>query len=160
MTVDQGSFDKTVRPNSLPDPSAYALPFIYLNQPLGGQLNSMTFDWYDDDQSLTLGSATVQAYTLTFDYFAYHTANDTSTTIPVPMQYYALLPAYEKALRALATDYAVKLQKYKVGGRYGIDVDDSSITKSLQAEADTYGEKFRKELILRPYATSGGGDDD
>lgn|GEM_PF-5644537 len=160
MIVDQESFDRSIRPSPLPDPSAYALPYVYLNQPLGGQLNSMRFDWYNDDQTLTLGSAPVMAYTLTFNYFAYHTVDTSGTTIPVPSQYYALLPAYEKALRALATDYAVKLQKYKVGGRYGIDVDDSQIAKVLQVEADTYGEKFRKEIILRPYATSGGGDDD
>ena len=144
-------------PSPFPDPSEYVLPMVYVNHPLGSQVSTMQFNWYDDDQMLILGSAPFQAYMLTFDYFAFHTVDGTGTTIPVQSQFKALLPAYEKALQALATDCAVKLQKYKVGGRYGIEVDDSKVSEELQKEADKYREQFRKDVVLRAYGTSGGG---
>jgi hypothetical protein len=159
MFVDYESFENAMMPTPLPEPSVYALPFIYVNRPLGNQVNTMQFNWYDDDQQLVLNSAPFQPYTLTFDYYAYHTVDDTSCTIPKQLQFKALLPAYEKALRAIATDYSVKLQKYKIGGRGGIEIDDSKIAESLLKQADDYRDQYRKEIVLRPYGTSGGNDD-
>lgn len=159
MTVDNESFRKAITPQPLPDPSVYALPFIYVNQPLGVQVSTMDFNWYDDDQTLITDAAPFQNYTLTFDYYAFHTVDSNKTTIAMQFQYYAVLPACEKALRALATDYSVKLQKYKVGSRGGIEIDDSKIADQLLAQADDYREQFRKEIILRPYGTAGGDDD-
>ncbi|MHB1651664.1 MAG: phage adaptor protein [Desulfitobacteriaceae bacterium] len=158
MTVDSGSFQQACQPAPLPDPDVYALPFIYTAQPLGVQLNTINFRWYDDDQQLTLGSDPLQTFVLTFDYYAYHTADSTGSTVPAPMLYYALLPAAENALRAIATDYAAKLQKYKVGGRTGMEIDDSKITDNLLNEALSYRTIFEKEVIFKPYATSGGDD--
>ncbi len=158
ITVDNVSFDKAIMPAPLPDPDVYALPFVYTSQPLGVQLNTMAFNWYDDDRLLVLGSAPLAAYALAFDYYAYHTVDETGTTVPLYMQHYALLPAAEHALRAMATDYSVKLQKYKIGGRYGVEVDDSKIAESLLKQADSYAEQFRQDVILRPYMTSGGGE--
>lgn len=158
IRVDSESFENATLPNSLPDPSVYALPFIYVSHPLGTQLNTMRFNWYDDDQQLILASAPFQSYTLTFDYYAYHTVDESGTTIPKQYQYKALLTAYEKALRAIATDYAVKLQKYKIGGKGGIEIDDSKIAENLLKQADEYRDQYRKEIILRPYGSSGGND--
>jgi len=155
---DEASFQKAIQPTPLPSPLAYALPFVYVNEPLGVQVDTMTFDWYDDQQQLVLGTAPFQVYTLTFDYYAYHTVDDTGTTIPAHMQYYALLPAYKKALRALATDDGAKLQKYRVGGRYGVEVDNTQIAKLLQAEADAFDKEFLREIVQRPYGTHGGED--
>jgi len=157
--VDDESFENATMPAPLPSPSVYALPFIYVNQPLGTQINTMQFNWYDDDQQLILASAPFQPYALTFDYYAYHTVDNISCTIPKQFQFKALLPAYEKALRAIATDYSVKLQKYKIGGRGGIEIDDSKISDSLLKQADDYREQYRKEIVLRPYGSSGGNDD-
>jgi hypothetical protein len=130
-TVDVETFEKAIHPASLPSPMAYALPFIYVNQHLGEQVNTMEFNWYDDNQQLILGSAPFQPYSLTFNYYAYHSVDSNGTTIPKLFQYKALLPAYEKALRAIATDYTVKLQKYKIGGKSGIEIDDSKIADGL-----------------------------
>jgi len=158
ITVDSGSFQEACQPAPLPDPDVYALPFVYTSQPLGVQLSTINFRWYDDDQQLTLSSDPLQPYTLTFDYYAYHTADTSGSTVPAPLLYYALLPAAENALRAIATDYAAKLQKYKVGGKAGFEVDDSKITENLLKEAESYRTIFEKEIILKAYATSGGDD--
>lgn len=159
ITVDNGSFKKAIQPSPLPDPTAYALPFVYVNHPLGTQLNTMAFNWYDDDKQLILGSSPFQEYTLTFDYYACHTADESSISVPKMYWSKALLLACEKALRAIATDTTVKLQKYKIGGRNGIEIDDSKVVENLLKEADAYRDMFKQEVILKAYATSGDGED-
>jgi len=160
ITKDAESFQAACQPPPLPDINEYALPFVYTLQPLGIQASTMNFKWYDDDQEVRLTSDPRQIMALTFDYYAHHTADETGSTIPNPMIYLALLPAAENALRAIATDYAVKLQKYKigVGGKSGIEVDDSKIADNLLREAESYRAIFEKEIIFKPYATSGGSD--
>ncbi len=157
-TVDNVSFDKAIAPAPPINWAAYCLPYVYVNEPLGIQENKMAFHWYDSDLTLILGAAPIGQYTLTFDYFAYHQCDDTGCSVPVYEQHYALLPAAEHALRALATDQAVKLQKYKMGGRYGLDIDDSDIAKNLITLADSYADQFTKEVVQRSYGTSGGGE--
>lgn len=158
ITADIGSFQRALQPPPLPDPDIYALPFVYAIQPLGVQTSTINFSWYDDDQTMSVDSNPLSAYTLNFDYFALHAADATTCTIPDQMIYYALLPAAENALRAIATDYAVKLQKYKVGGRAGMEIDDSKISENLLSEAEKYRALFEKEIIFKPYGTSGGDD--
>lgn len=159
-TVDNVSFNKVIAPAPLPNWTAYALPFIEIDQSLGVQANKMDFRWYDSDIMLILGAAPLGQYTLTFDYFAYHQCDSSGCSVPIYEQHYALLPAAEHALRALATDQSVKLQKYKMGGRYGLDIDDTAIAKNLIALADSYADQFTKEVVQRPYGTSGGGEQD
>ena len=160
MTVDIESFERAITPQPLPDISAYVLPFIYVNHPLGTQLNTMKFSWYNDNQQLILASEPFTSYTLTFNYYAYHSVDSVGTTIPMQFQYKALLSAYEKALRAIATDYTVKLQKYKIGGTKGIEIDDSKIADGLLKQADDYRNQYRTEIVLRPYGSSGGNDNE
>ena len=159
-TVDNVSFNKAIAPAPPINWAAYCLPYVYLNEPLGIQENRMAFNWYDSDQALILGAAPLGKYTLTFDYFAYHQCDATGCSVPVYEQHYALLPACEHALRALATDQSVKLQKYRMGGRYGLEIDDTQIVKSLIALADSYAAQFQSDVVQRPYGASGGGEQD
>jgi hypothetical protein len=158
ITVDQTTFRQAVRPTRIPDLLQYQLPYVEVTEPLAQQENSMNFRWYDDSQILIVSAPPLAAYTLTFDYYANHQVDASGSTIPKKFEYAALLPAYEKALRAIATDYAVKLQRYKIGGRLGIEIDNHMIAENLQKQADQYRDEFRREVVLRPSGCMGGDD--
>jgi hypothetical protein len=158
ITVDQTTFRAAVHPTRIPDLLQYQLPYVEVTAPLAQQENNMNFNWYDESQLLTVGASPLANYTLTFDYYAYHQVDVNGSTVPKRYEYTALLLACEKALRAIATDYAVKLQKYKIGGRMGIDVDNSKIAEHLQKQADQYRDEFRREVVLRPAGCMGGDD--
>lgn len=158
ITVDQASFDSVTTPSPTPNLVSYMLPYVPMNTTIAQQANTMKFSWYDETQLLVLTSSPISDYTLSFDYYAYHQVDVNGSTIPRRYEYAALLPACEKALRAIATDYAVKLQRYKIGGRMGIDVDNSKIAEHLQKQADQYRDEFRREVVLRPCGGMGGDD--
>jgi len=160
MSADIESFNKTINPDPVPDLSLYALPWVQPNLTLNMQLNKIGYLWYDDAWKMVLKSAiTTQAsVNLVFDYNAYHIANDSETTIPLWKQDYVIYKSAELALRVLATEKGVALQKYRVGSKLGMEIDDSKIAENLLNQAEKYEEQFRKEVILRPFATSGGDD--
>ena len=158
ISVDQPTFQAAISPQPAPDLSVYALPFIQVSQPMGSQASTMKFNWYDDSQLLVLSTAPLAAYSLQFDYYASHSIGTSGSSLPRQWEYVALLPACEKALMAIATDQAVKLQKYKIHN--AVDVDNTKIAEHLIKLADGWRDEFRKQVILRPYGAQGAGEQD
>lgn len=116
-----------------------------------GPVDSSThwYTFYDDLQQLVFGAPPAADRVITFDYLAVHSPS----TLPPQWVEVALAPAYERALRALATDQAVKLQLYKIAN--GIEVDNRVIAKHLLAQADAWKERWREEVVMRPFGTVG-----
>ncbi len=152
LSADLEAFNAAVRPGDVPDPMEYALPYVRVSAPLGSQQNTLEFSWYDDLQQVVLSTAPLADYSLAFAYYALHQPS----TVPLQWLDVALAPACERALRAIATDQAVKLQHYKIA--YGIEVDNRKIAEHLLNQADGWRERFRKEVVLRPYGCMGGDD--
>lgn len=152
IKADLPSFRRATEPRCFPDTVEYMLPNIQISAPNNVTQSAMRYDFYDDQRQLILSAAPVADTTLTFDYFAIHTA----ATIPSLWVEAALLPACEKALRAIAVDQAVKLQKYKVANQ--IEIDNSKISLHLQTQADGYRDRFRQEIVNRPIGSMGEND--
>ena len=66
------------------------------------------------------------------------------------------MTAYERALRALATDQGVKIQQYRISR--DLEVDNKKIADHLLNQADAWRERFRKEVVLRPFGVIGAND--
>lgn len=160
ITVDSESFARALHPSPVQDLNIYALPWVPTSIPMNVQLDQYGYEWYDESLKLVFKSAITiqQSITISFDYEAYHIANGTGTTIPRIQQDYVIIKAAEFALRALATEKGVALQRYKIGSKLGTEIDDSKVAEHLLKQAEGYEEQFRNEIIMRPYFTSGGDD--
>lgn len=158
IEVDQTSFKKATQPSRIPDLVQYQLPYVVVTEPLAQQQTTMHFIWYDDSQIMRVNNPPLANYVLNFNYYAYHQVDTVGSTIPRKWEYTSLLPAYEKALRAIATDWGVKLQKYRIGGRLGIEIDNHTIAENLERQADQYRDEFQREVVLRPAAAMGMDD--
>jgi len=137
----------------------YSLPSDWMAMDFTSISAPLEITWYDDSQIAVISNKPQANYTLNFNYYAYHQATTTTATIPRQWEYIAMLPACECALRAIATDQSVKLQKYKIAGNLGFEVDNHTIAEHLMKLADDYREEYRKQVILRPYGTMGGDHD-
>ena len=157
ISVDRSMFHKALHPRTIPDLMQYQLPWVEVSPELPLD-NALEFNWYDEEQQLILRTAPLVGYTLNIAYFAYHEVDKTSSTIPRHWENAMLYTANESALRAIATDFGVKLQRYRLGGRFGIDVDNHTIAENLLKQADDFRERFRTEVVLRP--SGGMGPDD
>lgn len=158
---DYESFDAAVNP-PLPISPMTALsmsPFTLLSvteliaKPMAAYEVETQYDFYPSDLQLIITPAPQMAYALAFDYFACHTADLTSSTVPFFDEDNALLPGVVKALRSIATDYSVKLQHYKMGNN--IEVDDKTVAKNLQNRAEELEKQFERDIIKRPTGTMG-----
>lgn len=158
---DYESFDAAVNP-PLPISPMTALsmsPFTLLSvteliaKPMAAYEVETKYDFYPSDLQLIITPVPQMAYTLAFDYFACHTADSTSSTVPFFDEDNALLPGVVKALRSIATDYSVKLQHYKMGNN--IEVDDKLVAKNLQNRAEELEKQFERDIIKRPNGIMG-----
>lgn len=152
ITVDTDSFSQAMKPTNVPNLMEFQLPYIQISPALLAQLNQLRFNWYDGRRKLVLSNAPNASFTLAFSYHA----KNTPENIPEYWVGAALMPAVERALRAIATDQGVKLQRYKIA--YNISIDNSKIAKHLLEQADAWRERFRREVVLRP--SGGMGMDD
>lgn len=126
----------------------YELPGVQIGGPLLLQ-NHLRYNWYDALRQVVLSAAPTSAYSLTFDYYAMHTPE----TLPRGWEYAAILPACEKAIRAIQADQAVKLQRYKIKNE--IQVDNYKIPEHLEVLAKGFAAAFRREVVCRPFGTAG-----
>jgi hypothetical protein len=152
LSVDQVSFSLAWQPPQTPDAYTYVLPVLQVSPPLPSQQSTMRFTWYDELRQVRLSAAPLGDATLSFDYFAIQTPD----TLPAQWVYAALMPAYEHALLAIATDQSVKLQQYKIANQ--IEVDNRKVAEHLMKQAEVWRERFHQAVILRPYGAM--GDDD
>jgi hypothetical protein len=149
---DMTAFNRAVRPTNVPDLLQYMLPYVEVSPALGAQQSSLQFEWYNDIQIVALNDSPLANYTLDFAYLAMHTPE----TLPLQWQHTAMMVACEKALRAIATDQAVKIQQYKIANN--IEVDNRKIAEHLIKQADDYRERFRREVVMRPHGAIGEAD--
>jgi hypothetical protein len=157
--VDQGALQRALHPRSIPDLLQYQLPWVEVSSPLGSQYNSMDFIWYDDIQQMVVTTAPLSDYSLSIAYYAFHQVDTNGSTIPKRWENAMLLVACERALRAIVTDLSVsKLQKYRMGGRFGIEIDNHNVIDNLLKQADSYRERFKNEVINRPHGGMGPND--
>ncbi len=150
IAPDMVSFNKAANPPRIIDLVQYQLPSVNIAGPLSQAQNLLQFTWYNDLQQVYLSVAPANASSITFSYYADHS----SSTVPAQWVEASVLPACERALRAIAADQSVKLQKYRIG-RYAIDVDNTKIAEHLTKLAEDWRERFRREVVLRPIAMVG-----
>lgn len=154
---DYASFDLAVNPSPVIDPMRL-MPFTFIAtteliaRPMSYELDT-SFNFYPGDLQMAISPVPNSSYDLTFDYFAYHTADSQSVTVPYMDIDNALLPGAAKAIRSIATDYAVKLQQYKVGNN--IEVDNRTVATNLKKQADDLDAQFVRDIIRRPYGSAG-----
>jgi hypothetical protein len=161
--VDQQSFERAVRPrrddgwgDAWEDDFmlTYESP-VFIDGSLSVSPQRLRYQWYDDLQQLVLSAAPLTDYSLTFDYWATHSdGTDSAVTVPRRFLDVALAPACELALRAIATDQAMKLQLYRMANGK-LEVDNRTIKDALLKQAEDWRERFRKEVVLRPVASIG-----
>lgn len=152
ITADMVAFEQATQPSPLPEIWEYQLPQIQISPVLGSQQAAMQFEWYDDLRQIVLNVKPIREYSLSFAYHAMHTPS----TLPAQYVMTAMAVACEKALRAIATDQAVKIQQYKIAN--SIEVDNRTIADKLLAQAEAYRERFRREVVMRPFGAQGGAD--
>ena len=156
MTEDYESFSDAVNPPPFITPmqAMDMSPFTLISQvqitapPMASYQQQVKYDFYPSDLLLIITPIPQASYALAFDYYAYHTADASNCTVPYVDIDNALLPGGVKALRSIATDYSVKLQKYKMGNN--IEVDDKTIATNLQKRADELDKQFERDIIKRP----------
>lgn len=161
MIQDYESFDEVVNPPPVitPDRAMMMSPFTLVAQvqisapPMAYYQQQVEYDFYPSDLSLIISPVPQASYSLTFDYYAYHTADNTGCTVPYVDIDNALLPGLIKALRSIATDYSVKLQLYKTGNN--IEIDDRTVAKNLQVRAKELEDQFVRDIIKRPSGMAG-----
>lgn len=163
IAPDMRSFEAALHPTRIPDRMQF-LPEVNMSgpDPLAGQ-QFLKFQWYNELQQLVLTAAPITNQTLNFTYFSYHQPSvltpTAACTVPAEKQAAALMPAYEHALRAIATDQGMKLQKYKIANG-SLQIDNSKIADHLIQQADDWRERFRREVVLRPFGAMGDPDPD
>ncbi|MCF8566907.1 hypothetical protein LLE49_19495 [Alicyclobacillus tolerans] len=155
---DYESFNAAINPPPPVDPMKLS-PFSFVSAaqlmagPMAAHETEVQYDFYPSDSQMVITPAPQSSYDLTFDYFAYHTFDATTCTVPYLDVDNALLPGVVKGLRSIATDYSVKLQMYKEGNN--IQVDDRTVAKNLQSRADELEKQFERDIIMRPSGTAG-----
>jgi hypothetical protein len=161
MAEDYESFDESVNPPPAITPmQAMGIsPVTLISQiqitapPMAYYQQQVNYDFYSSDSLMIISPIPQASYALSFDYYAYHTADTTGCTVPYVDIDNALIPGCVKALRSIATDYSVKLQHYKMGNN--IEVDDKSVAKNLQNRADELEKQFERDIIKRPFGVAG-----
>ena len=158
ITRDAESFDRATRHDrargrrdrdDFMEPCYGKTPFV-VDGPLGGCPEPLRFEWYDELQQVAIWPAPQAQQSIRFDYNAAHQPS----TIPAQWVDAALMPACERALRAIAVDQAVKLQEYKIA--HEIQVDNRTIADKLLKQAESWREQFRRSVVLRPHGGTGG----
>lgn len=151
------SFEAAINPAPPVDTMAL-LPFTFIaaTELTGTPLPTSSvpqYDFYQGDLQLLVMPTPVSSYTLTFDYFAVHQADSSKVSVPPIDVNNALLPGAAKALRSIATDYSVKLQRYKMGNN--IEVDNKTVADHLGKRADEVDAQFERDIIRRPFGSAG-----
>lgn len=151
MTVDQETFNEAVdeKPVDLRQYAGFVLPTLNAVP----TFNELEFVFYDDDQFLLVNPAPGQVAAINFTYFAEHSIDDASCTIPSKDAHAVILASASQALNTLAVDRGLKMQKYKIG--QGLQIDDSEIAKRMQEQAQKYYEQFERLIRMRPFGVMG-----
>ena len=152
IAPDMPALDAATRPQNIPDSLEFQVPTLQLSAPITSLQGSMRFEWYNDLRQVALTVAPVSSHDLRFAYYALQSP----ATLPAQWRDAALALACERALRAIATDQSVKLQQYKIANV--MEVDNRKVAEHLISLAEGWHELFRREVIMRPYGSMGGGD--
>jgi len=151
------SWERAINPPPVIEPDRL-MPFTFIATtrliatPMAYAMD-VSYDFYPSDLELVITPAPQASYALTFDYFAYHTAEGPSCTVSYLDLDNALLPGIVKGIRSIATDYSVKLQMYKAGNN--ITVDDRTVATNLQNRANELDKQFERDIIRRPIGVMG-----
>jgi hypothetical protein len=151
MTVDQETFNEAVnvKPVDLRQYAGFVLPTLNAVP----TFNELEFVFYDDDQFLMISPAPGQVAAVNFTYFALHSIDDTTCTVPAKDAHAVVLASSSQALNTLAIDRGLKMQKYKIG--QGLQIDDTEIAKRMQEQAKAYYEEFERLVRMRPFGVMG-----
>lgn len=158
MDRDYESWNKAINPAPVVDPMSLS-PFTLvamtelIGRPMAAYETDVQYDFYPGQLQLVITPVPQMSYTLTFDYFAYHTFDASSCTVPYHDIDNALLPGLVKGIRSIAMDYSVKLQMYMMSN--SIQVDNRTVSNNLLARANELDKQFERDIIKRPIAVTG-----
>lgn len=154
---DYDSWERAIDPPPVADPDTM-MPFTFIStaeliaRPMAYVMD-VAYDFYPSDLQMVITPSPQASYELQFDYYAYHTADSTSCSVPFVDMDNALLSGLVKGIRAIATDYSTKLQLYKAGNN--IQIDDRTVAVNLQNRANELNKQFERDIIKRPQGSMG-----
>lgn len=151
MSVDQVAFDEATKrkPVDLHQYAGFVLPTLNA----APSFDELEFVFYDSDQFLLINPAPGQDAAIDFVYYAQHTIDGTTSTVPTIDSHAVMLASASQALNTLAIDKGLKMQKYKIG--QGLQIDDSEIAKRMQEQAKSYYDEFERLVRFRPFGVMG-----
>lgn len=155
---EYSSFEKAINPPGEVFYPRFGSPFTMVSvtelraRPMAYQ-EDVEYRFYNDSLQLVINPVPQMSYDLTFDYYAYHMADENGVTVPYIDIDNALLPGLAKSLESIATDYSVKLQMYKMGNN--IQVDNRTLAQQLSDRAKALMDRFERDIIKRPISIMG-----